>query len=86
MNGAAGYEVEPGNNPGCLYRQNTIRDAMIAGATPNIFNNHSDRVRIANLAQCVNVLQAVILTYNEKYCLHLLTMLWKCTTFTRMQH
>ena len=60
------YDVEPGTNPGFLYQQNTMRDAMIAGVTLNIFNNHSDRVRIANLAQCVNVLQAVILTDKEK--------------------
>ena len=60
------YDVEPGTNPGFLYQQNTMRDAMIAGVTLNIFNNHSDRVRIANLAQCVNVLQAVILTNEEK--------------------
>jgi alpha-L-arabinofuranosidase len=60
------YEVEPGTNPGFLYQQNTMRDAMIAGATLNIFNNHSDRVRMANLAQAINVLQAVILTENEK--------------------
>lgn len=60
------FEVENGTNPGFLYQQNTMRDAMIAGATLNIFNNHSDRVKIANLAQCVNVLQAVILTDKEK--------------------
>ena len=60
------YDVEPGTNPGFLYQQNTMRDAMIAGATLNIFNNHSERVRIACLAQCVNVLQAVILTDKEK--------------------
>jgi alpha-N-arabinofuranosidase len=60
------YDVEPGTNPGFLFQQNTMRDAMIAGATLNIFNNHADRVRIANLAQCVNVLQAVILTNQEK--------------------
>ncbi|GGK61675.1 alpha-N-arabinofuranosidase [Rufibacter glacialis] len=60
------YEVEPGTNPGFLYQQNTMRDAMIAGATLNIFNNHSDRVRMANLAQTINVLQAVILTEEEK--------------------
>ena len=60
------YEVEPGTNPGFLYQQNTIRDAMIAGATLNIFNNHCERVRMANLAQTVNVLQAVILTNKEK--------------------
>lgn len=60
------YNVEPGTNPGFLYQQNTMRDAMIAGATLNIFNNHADRVRMANLAQTINVLQAVILTNKEK--------------------
>lgn len=60
------YEVEPGTNPGFLYQQNTMRDAMIAGLTLNVFNNHADRVRMANLAQTVNVLQAVILTEDEK--------------------
>jgi len=60
------YDVEPGTNPGFLYQQNTMRDAMIAGLTLNIFNNHSDRIRMANLAQTVNVLQAVILTDKEK--------------------
>jgi alpha-N-arabinofuranosidase len=60
------YDVEKGTNPGFLYQQNTMRDAMLAGMTLNIFNNHSDRVRMANLAQTVNVLQAVILTDKEK--------------------
>lgn len=56
------YTVEPGTNPGFLYQQNTIRDALVAGITLNIFNKHSDRVRMANLAQTINVLQSVILT------------------------
>ncbi len=60
------YEVEPNTNPGFLYQQNTIRDAMLAGVTLNIFHHHSDRVRMANLAQTVNVLQAVILTKEDK--------------------
>jgi len=60
------YDVEIGTNPGFLYQQNTIRDAILAGATLNIFHNHSDRVRMANLAQTVNVLQAVVLTEGEK--------------------
>lgn len=55
-------DVEAGTNPGFLYQQNSLRDALVAGTTLNIFNNHSDRVRMANLAQTVNVLQAVILT------------------------
>jgi alpha-L-arabinofuranosidase len=60
------YDVEPGTNGAFLYQQNTMRDAMIAGITLNIFNNHSDRVRMANLAQTVNVLQAVVLTNGNK--------------------
>jgi alpha-N-arabinofuranosidase len=60
------YDVEPNTNPGFLFQQNTIRDAILAGATLNIFNNHADRVRMANLAQTVNVLQAVVLTNEEK--------------------
>ncbi len=60
------YDVQKGTNPGFLFQQNTIRDAMIAGVTLNIFNNHCDRVRMANLAQIVNVLQSVILTNKEK--------------------
>lgn len=60
------YDVEPGTNPGFLYQQNTMRDAMIAGATLNIFHQHAERVRAANIAQMVNVLQAVILTNEEK--------------------
>ena len=59
------YEQDP-DGDGILYQQNTIRDAMIAGITLNMFNNHADRVRMANLAQIVNVLQAVILTKDEK--------------------
>jgi alpha-L-arabinofuranosidase len=58
--------VEPGTNPGFLYQQNSMRDAIVAGATLNIFNNHSDRVRMAELAQTINVLQALILTNKEK--------------------
>ena len=62
----AWHQVEPGTNPGFLYQQNTIRDALVAGLTLNIFNNHSDRVRMANIAQMINVLQAMILTDKEK--------------------
>lgn len=60
------FTCEPGTNPGFLYQQNTMRDALVAGVTLNIFNKHSDRVKMANLAQIVNVLQAVILTEGEK--------------------
>jgi alpha-L-arabinofuranosidase len=58
--------VEPGTNPGFLYQQNSLRDALVAGSTLNIFNNHSDRVRMANLAQAINVLQSLILTSKDK--------------------
>lgn len=60
------YDVELGTNGAFLYQQNTMRDAMIAGTTLNTFNNHCDRVRMANIAQIINVLQAVILTNEEK--------------------
>ncbi|TLS51669.1 alpha-N-arabinofuranosidase [Paenibacillus antri] len=60
------YDVEPGTNPGFLYQQNTIRDALVAGMTLHIFHRHCDRVRMANIAQLVNVLQAVVLTEGEK--------------------
>jgi alpha-N-arabinofuranosidase len=59
-------DVEPGTNPGFLYQQNSLRDALIAATTLNIFNNHCDRVKMANLAQTINVLQALILTDKEK--------------------
>lgn len=60
------FDVEPGTNPGFLYQQNTLRDALVAGIHLNIFNNHNDRVHMANIAQTVNVLQAMILTEGEK--------------------
>ncbi len=60
------YQVEPGTNPGFLFQQNTMRDAMVAAINLNIFNRHSDRVVMANIAQLVNVLQAPILTEGDK--------------------
>lgn len=56
------YDVEPDTHPGFLYQQNTMRDAMVAALSLNAFNRHSARVTMANIAQAVNVLQAVILT------------------------
>ncbi len=60
------FAVEPGTNPGFLYQQNTMRDAVTAAIHLNIFNNHADRVKGANIAQIVNVLQSVILTKDDK--------------------
>jgi alpha-N-arabinofuranosidase len=60
------HNVEPGTHPGFLYQQNTLRDALVAGVTLNIFNQHCDRVHMANLAQTINVLQALILTKEDK--------------------
>ena len=56
------YDVEPGTNPGFLYQQNTMRDAIVAAINLNIFNRHCDRIAMANIAQVVNVLQAMVLT------------------------
>ena len=56
------HDVEPGTNPGFLYQQNTMRDAVVAALSLNIFNKHSDRIKMCNIAQTINVLQAVALT------------------------
>lgn len=96
----AWYNVEPGTNPGFLYQQNTLRDALLAGTILNIFHQHADRVRMANIAQMVNVLQAIILTEGDKmlltptyyvfdmYKVHqdatLLPMTLTCGNYTRM--
>lgn len=60
------YDQLPGTKQGFLQQQNTLRDALVAGINLNIFNNHADRITMANIAQIVNVLQAVILTKGEK--------------------
>lgn len=60
------FDPEPGTNPGFLYQQNTIRDALVAGVSLNIFNDYCDRVQMANIAQTINVLQAMVLTDEEK--------------------
>ncbi|MFH1513451.1 MAG: alpha-L-arabinofuranosidase C-terminal domain-containing protein, partial [Bacillota bacterium] len=63
------HNVEPDTNPGFLFQQNTMRDALAASLTLDIFNRHCSRVVMANLAQTVNVLQAVILTEGGKMAL-----------------
>ena len=60
------YDVEAGTPGSGLYQQNSLRDAVAAAINLNIFNQHADRVRMANIAQTVNVLQAVILTNGAK--------------------
>ena len=60
------YAPLPGSNPGFLAQQNSLRDAVIAALNLNIFARHADRVRMANIAQMINVLQAMIMTDKEK--------------------
>ena len=60
------YDSEPGRDMGALYQQNTMRDAVVAGINLNIFHKYGDRVRMSNIAQMVNVLQAMVLTDKEK--------------------
>ena len=60
------YDPEPNRNPGFLYQQNTVRDAQVAALSLNIFHRHAARVKMSNIAQMVNVLQAMILTDKEK--------------------
>jgi alpha-N-arabinofuranosidase len=60
------FNVEPGTNPGFLFQQSTMRDAITCAINLNTFNNNADRVKMANIAQLVNVLQALILTDGPK--------------------
>ncbi|TWI67709.1 alpha-N-arabinofuranosidase [Pseudoduganella lurida] len=60
------YDVEKGTNTGFLLQQNSLRDAVVAALNFNIFHEHADRVRMTNIAQMVNVLQAMILTDKDK--------------------
>jgi alpha-N-arabinofuranosidase len=62
----AWYDPDRKENLGILYQQNTLRDALVAGVTLNIFNEHCDRVKLACIAQLANVLQAMILTDGKK--------------------
>ena len=62
----AWYAPLPGSNPGFLVQQNSLRDAVLASLNLNIFARHADRVRMANIAQMINVLQAMIVTDKEK--------------------
>jgi alpha-N-arabinofuranosidase len=60
------YDPAPGSNPGFLVQQNSLRDALLAAETINVFVKHADRVKMAAIAQMVNVLQAMILTDGAK--------------------
>jgi alpha-L-arabinofuranosidase len=60
------YDPEQGREPGFLYQQNTLRDGLLAAVNLNVFHHHADRVRMTNIAQMVNVLQAMVLTQGPK--------------------
>lgn len=60
------YDTEEGDNPGFLFQQNTLRDALVAALNFNVFHRYAERVQMSNIAQMVNVLQAMILTDKEK--------------------
>jgi alpha-N-arabinofuranosidase len=79
----AWHDPEPGSRPGFLYQQNTMRDALVAAASLDIFNKHADRVRGANIAQMVNVLQAMILTQGNQM---LLTPTYHVFEFYTVHH
>jgi alpha-N-arabinofuranosidase len=79
----AWHDQEPGSHPGFLYQQNTMRDALVAAASLDIFNKHADRVRGANIAQMVNVLQAMILTQGNQM---LLTPTYHVFEFYTVHH
>jgi alpha-N-arabinofuranosidase len=77
------HDQEPGSHPGFLYQQNSMRDAVVAAASLDIFNKHADRVRGANIAQMVNVLQAMILTQGSQM---LLTPTYHVFEFYTVHH
>ncbi len=85
------YKANPGTDPGFLQQQNSLRDAIVAALNFNIFARHADRVRMANIAQMVNVLQAVILTDGPKmvrtptYWVHKLYLPFQDATFIPVQ-
>lgn len=60
------FDVEPGTNPGHLFQQNTMRDAMVASLSLNIFHKYTKRLKMANIAQIANVLQSMVLTRGDK--------------------
>ena len=60
------FDVEPGTNPGHLFQQNTMRDAMVAALSLNIFHKYTERLKMANIAQIANVLQSMVLTHGDK--------------------
>ena len=60
------HEQEEGSTPGFLYQQNSLRDALVASTILDVFHQHLDRVKMANIAQTINVLQAMILTDGER--------------------
>jgi alpha-N-arabinofuranosidase len=84
------YDVEEGHPGYGLYQQNTIRDAVLAGLSFHIFHDHNDRVKMANIAQAINVLQAIILTDKEKLLLtptfHVFEMYTVHHDATRLPH
>jgi alpha-N-arabinofuranosidase len=60
------YDPEPGTDPGFLVQRNTLRDAVLAALHFHVFHRHAERVKMANIAQMVNVLQAVVITDKER--------------------
>ena len=62
----AWWDEEPGTINGHLFQQNTMRDAFVAALTLNVFNKYTDRLKMTNIAQIVNVLQSMILTNGPK--------------------
>ena len=60
------FDVEPGTNPGHLFQQNTMRDAMVAALSLNIFHKYTERIKMTNIAQVANVLQSMVLTKGDK--------------------
>ncbi|MDO4823295.1 MAG: alpha-L-arabinofuranosidase C-terminal domain-containing protein [Bacteroidales bacterium] len=60
------WDEEPGSIRGHLYQQNTMRDAMVAAFSLNVFHQYTKRIKMTNIAQIANVLQSMVLTKDDK--------------------
>jgi alpha-N-arabinofuranosidase len=50
----------------CPHSPGTIRDAIVAAMMLNMFNNHCERLRVANIAMLVNALHPLYITHEDR--------------------
>jgi alpha-N-arabinofuranosidase len=60
-----GSEMTPGD---ILEQTPTLRDAVFSGMTLDIFNQHPEKIAMANCAQLINCLNSLYLAHEDKFC------------------